>query len=93
MEKKKIGSGETPKTALVTQNFTQIHFEGRFCQNLIICIYAHDKSGKDGLNRVYRQRMTFHLLLVLGKYCWNKMILMEWKTSTYGQMVNQNISR
>ena len=25
--KKKIGSGETPKTALVTQDFTQIQFE------------------------------------------------------------------
>ena len=40
LENKKIGSGETPKTALVTQNFTQIQFEGGFCQDLIICIYV-----------------------------------------------------
>ena len=53
LTKKNIGNGTTPKTALVTQDFTQIQFEGGFVQDLIICIYTHG-NGKDGLNRLYR---------------------------------------
>jgi len=44
----------TLTTALVTQDFSQITYEGGFTQDLIVCIYTHSKSGKDGLNRVYR---------------------------------------
>ena len=40
LEKNEIGSGKTPTTALVTQDFTQITFEGGFSQDLIGCIYT-----------------------------------------------------
>jgi hypothetical protein len=49
-----IGSEITKITALVTQDFTQITFEGEFVQDLIVCIYTHDQSEKDGLKRCYR---------------------------------------
>jgi hypothetical protein len=51
-QKKNIGDGAA-KSALVTQNFTQIQFEGSFVQDLIICIYTKD-DGKNELDRVYR---------------------------------------
>ncbi len=54
MEKNEIESEKTPTTALVTQDFTQITFEGGFSQDLIICIYTHNIKEKDGLNRCYR---------------------------------------
>ena len=52
-QKQNIGNGTTSTTALVTQDFTQIQFDGGFVQDLIICIYSKE-SEKDGLNRVYR---------------------------------------
>ena len=45
LEKNEIESEKTP-TALVTQDFTQITFEGGFSQDLIVCIYTHNSKGK-----------------------------------------------
>ena len=56
MEKSNIGSNNTPKTALVTQDFSQIQFEGEFCQDFIVCIYTHEK---DGLKRVYKHHILY----------------------------------
>jgi hypothetical protein len=54
LEKKKIAEGVTPLTALVTQDFSQILYEGGFTQDLIVCIYTHDSAEKDGLRQYYR---------------------------------------
>ncbi len=53
-EKLAIASENTPTTTLVTQDFSQVIFEGGFVQDLIICFYSYDKEAADGLKRVYR---------------------------------------
>jgi hypothetical protein len=52
-EKLVIGNGDK-HTALVTQDFTQIQYDGGFTQDLIICIYTYNNEEADGLQRVYR---------------------------------------
>ena len=52
--KKKIATGETPTTFLITQDFTQLEFEGSFVQDLIVCKYSFDKDGKGRLARDYK---------------------------------------
>lgn len=54
LEKREIGAGKAATAALVTQDFTQITYDGGFSQDLIICIYTHNPTGKDGLDRYYR---------------------------------------
>lgn len=53
-EKRAIGNGTASDTALVTQDFTQITYDGGFTQDLIICIYIHNPMESDGLQRTYR---------------------------------------
>jgi cell division protein FtsB len=53
-EKLSIASEKTPTTTLVTQDFSQVIFEGGFVQDLIICFYSYDKEATDGLKRLYR---------------------------------------
>ncbi len=73
-QKQNIGNGTTPTTALVTQDFTQIQFEGSFVQDLIICIYKRvlermDLTECTGiLLENQRARMKFLLLLDHGRF-------------------------
>ena len=53
-EKKEISSGKASATTLVTQDFSQIVFEGGFVQDLIVCLYSYDEEEMDGLKRTYR---------------------------------------
>ena len=53
-EKKEIASGKASGTTLVTQDFSQIVYEGGFVQDLIICLYNYDSEEIDGLKRTYR---------------------------------------
>jgi hypothetical protein len=52
-QKKEIAGGDTT-TVLITQDFTQIEFDGGFVQDLIICCYSHDSNAQDGLKRSYQ---------------------------------------
>ena len=74
-----LRSGKKPTTDLVTQDFTQITFEGGFSQDLIVCIYTHNSKGKNGLDRCYRHFVEFtkdknDIAFVVG--CW-KVLLVE----------------
>jgi len=78
-EKLAIGKGDID-TALITQDFTQIQYEGGFTQDLIITIYTYDSKEKDGIKRLYRHFIgnsdqKNNISFVIG--CW--MVLLEEK--------------
>jgi len=90
LEKKQIGSGVWKTTALVTQDFTQIQFDGGFTQDLIICIYTHNSMESDGLERTYRHFVGNTLdkngiSFVVG--CWKVLLEEEW----FNEMTRVNI--
>jgi len=52
--KRTLAEGKLPQgTVLVIQDFTQVDLESGFVQDLIVCIYSHDESAKDGLGGAY----------------------------------------
>jgi hypothetical protein len=80
-EKQDISSGKNSFTALITQDFTQITFEGGFVQDLIICIYTYDSSVSDGLKRIYRHFIgdtatKNDISFVVG--CWRDLLDENW---------------
>jgi len=81
LEKQQIGSGNWKTTALVTQDFTQITYEGGFTQDLIICIYTYNSLEKDGLQQTYRHFVgqtssKNDISFVVG--CWKVLLEEKW---------------
>ena len=45
--KKKIAEKKAKESVFITQNFTQLEFDGEFVQDLIICYYDYDSNAKE----------------------------------------------
>ena len=82
LQKKKIAQGKAKETVLITQDFTQLEFNGGFVQDLIIC-YDYDPNVKDRLKRSYMHfvsdRDSNQIPFVAG--CWIELLkeLVSWK--------------
>lgn len=81
LQKKRIAEGKAKETVLITQDFTQLEFDGGFVQDLIICCYDHDSNAKDGLKRSYRHFVgdigdSNQISFVAG--CWIELLKGDW---------------
>jgi hypothetical protein len=98
-EKRAIERGDD-SMALMTQDFTQIQYNGGFTQDLIICIYTYNPKEPDGLQCTYRKFISKPedqngIAFVIG--CW-KILLEEnrfndVKILIFGQIEGSNTSK